>query len=188
MATTGDLAHNPGMCPDWELNHRPFGSQPTFNLLSNTSQDSEFFCKTSNHTGDSAPLQPRFGTLNLLAFPKIKITFEREEISDHWWDLGKYVGAGDGNWENGGRSHGAYFEGDSGILVLCTMFLVSCIFFNKCLYFSYYLAGYLLGRVIYLNVHLSFTWSDVTSCLLSLLRPQRKACLPYIILSSEYSW
>ena len=22
-----DLAHNPGMCPDWELNRRPFGSQ-----------------------------------------------------------------------------------------------------------------------------------------------------------------
>ena len=25
-APTGDLAHNPGMCPDWELNQRPFGS------------------------------------------------------------------------------------------------------------------------------------------------------------------
>ena len=24
---TGDLAHNPGMCPDWEWNQRPFGSQ-----------------------------------------------------------------------------------------------------------------------------------------------------------------
>ena len=24
---TGDLAHNPGMCPDWESNSRPFGSQ-----------------------------------------------------------------------------------------------------------------------------------------------------------------
>ena len=24
---TGDLAHNPGMCPDWESNWRPFGSQ-----------------------------------------------------------------------------------------------------------------------------------------------------------------
>ena len=23
----GDLACNPGMCPDWELNQRPFGSQ-----------------------------------------------------------------------------------------------------------------------------------------------------------------
>ena len=24
---TGDQAHNPGMCPDWESNQRPFGSQ-----------------------------------------------------------------------------------------------------------------------------------------------------------------
>ena len=24
---TGDLACNPGMCPDWELNQQPFGSQ-----------------------------------------------------------------------------------------------------------------------------------------------------------------
>ena len=27
MPSTGDLACNPGMCPDWELNQRPFGSQ-----------------------------------------------------------------------------------------------------------------------------------------------------------------
>ena len=26
-STTGDLAHNPGMYPDWESNWRPFGSQ-----------------------------------------------------------------------------------------------------------------------------------------------------------------
>ena len=25
IAPTGDLACNPGMCPDWELNWRPFG-------------------------------------------------------------------------------------------------------------------------------------------------------------------
>ena len=24
MPHTGDLAHNPGMCPDWELNQQPF--------------------------------------------------------------------------------------------------------------------------------------------------------------------
>ena len=27
MSPTGDLAHNPGMCPDWESNWLPFGSQ-----------------------------------------------------------------------------------------------------------------------------------------------------------------
>ena len=27
MTPTGGLTHNPGMCPDWELNWRPFGLQ-----------------------------------------------------------------------------------------------------------------------------------------------------------------
>ena len=97
------------------------------------------FWKKSNHPGDSAPLQPRFGTRWLLAFPKTKITFAREEISGCQWDPGRYDGTADGDWENCVRSQGAYFEGDWGIFVLCTMFLVSCIFFNKCLCFSYYM-------------------------------------------------
>ena len=105
----------------------------------------EFFGKTSNHPGDSAPQQPRFGTRWLLAFPKTKITFEREEISDCQWDSGKYNGTADGDWENCVRSQGAYFERDSGIFVLCTMFIVSCIF-NNCIYFSYNMAGYFLDR------------------------------------------
>ena len=41
-----------------------------------------FFGKTSHHPGLSAPLQPRFGPLWLLAFPKAKITIEREEICE----------------------------------------------------------------------------------------------------------
>ena len=40
------------------------------------------FGETSNHPGGSAPLQPRFGALQLLSSPKTKITFEREGISD----------------------------------------------------------------------------------------------------------
>jgi len=36
-----------------------------------------FFGKASNHPGLSAPLQPRFGYLRLLDFPKAKITVER---------------------------------------------------------------------------------------------------------------
>ena len=27
MPPAADLARNPDMCPDWELNHQPFGSQ-----------------------------------------------------------------------------------------------------------------------------------------------------------------
>jgi len=39
-----------------------------------------FFGKTSHHPGLSAPLQPTFGSLRLLAFPKAKIAFESEKI------------------------------------------------------------------------------------------------------------
>ena len=92
------------------------------------------------------PTTAQIKGLRLLAFPKTKITFEREEISDHQWDSGKYDEAAEGHWENCVRSQGAHFEGDWGITVLCTVFLVSCIFFNICLYFVYYMAGYLLNR------------------------------------------
>ena len=71
-----------------------------------------------------SPLQPRFGALWLLAFPKTKITFEREEISDHQWDKGKYDRTADDEWENCVRSQGVYIEGDWGIIVLSKMFLV----------------------------------------------------------------
>ena len=99
----------------------------------------EFCGETSNQPGDSAPPEPSFGALQLLAFPKTKITFEREEISDHQQDSGKYDGAADGDWRTvwgpkvltlkGLRHHCPM------MCTLCTMFLVSCILFNKCLYF-----------------------------------------------------
>ena len=47
-----------------------------------TSLMQAFFRKASPHQGLSAPLQPRFGSLRLLAFPKAKIDFEREEICE----------------------------------------------------------------------------------------------------------
>ena len=102
----------------------------------NITSYAEFFGKTSNHPGDSAPLQPRFGALQLLAFPKTKITFERKESSGRRWDSGKYNMAADAcDWENCVRSRDAYIEWDWDVIVLCTMFLVNCIFFNKCVYF-----------------------------------------------------
>ena len=57
----------------------------------------EYFGKTLNHPGDSVPLKPRFSTLKLLAFSKTKIKFEREEISDCWWNSGKYEKVADGD-------------------------------------------------------------------------------------------
>ena len=114
----------------------------------------EFFGKTSNRLDDSATLQPRFGTLWLLAFPKTKITFEREEIfftifslyvfsvyffidgfiSNHQQDSGKYNREADVGWENCVRSPGACFEGVYIVIVL--LYNASCILFSKCLYFS----------------------------------------------------
>jgi len=41
-----------------------------------------FFGKTSHHPGLSAPLQTRFGSLQLLAFLETETAIEREEISD----------------------------------------------------------------------------------------------------------
>jgi len=38
-----------------------------------------FSGKISHHPGVSAPLQPRFGSLRLLVFPKAKIAVESEE-------------------------------------------------------------------------------------------------------------
>jgi hypothetical protein len=41
-----------------------------------------FFGKTSHQPGLSAPQQPRYGSLRLLAFPKAKIAVETEVISE----------------------------------------------------------------------------------------------------------
>ena len=105
------------------------------------------FDKISNHSGDLAPLQPRCGTLRLLAFPQTKITFKREEILDRQWDSGKYNGAADGDWENCVRSQGAYFEGDWGAIVLSTMFLfffwVALYFLNYFMYNVFYILYFL---------------------------------------------
>ena len=57
---------------DWQFHHD--------NVPAHASRLMQFFCETSNHPGDSAPLQPRFGTLQLPAFLKTKITFERERF------------------------------------------------------------------------------------------------------------
>ena len=38
QAPTGALAHNPAMCPDWELNLQPFGSLVALSPLRQTVQ------------------------------------------------------------------------------------------------------------------------------------------------------
>ena len=85
------------------------------------------FWETSNHPGDSAPLQLKFGALWLLAFPKIKVTFEREEISDHWWNSGKLdrVADGDGRTVWGPKVPTLQGTEASMSYVRCFLYLVS---------------------------------------------------------------
>ena len=80
---------------DWQLHHD--------NVPAHASCLVQSFWWNINSWRWLSPLQPRFGSLQLLAFPKTKITFEREEISDCWRDSGKY-GAGNGGWEKCMRS------------------------------------------------------------------------------------
>ena len=90
------------------------------------------FGETSNHPGDSASLQPRFGAWWLLAIPKLKSPLKGKrfqtisEIQENM--MGQLIAIGRAAW-------GAYFERDWGVIVLCAMFLVSCVSFSKCLFF-----------------------------------------------------
>ena len=45
--TTGDLACSPGMCPDWELNWWPLGSQVGAQATNHTSQGKRLYCLNS---------------------------------------------------------------------------------------------------------------------------------------------
>ena len=67
----------------------------------------------------------------------------------------------DDNWKTCVKNQGAYFEGEGGIIVLCIILPVSHMFFTKCLYFSYCMAGYLLDRPCLL-VTLFFLESSVS--------------------------
>ena len=108
------------MIGDWQLH---CDNAPTY--ASRLVQS--FFDKTSSHPGDPTPLQPRFGALWCLAFPKTKIPFEREEVSDCWWDSGKYDRAADGDWENCVRSQVPTLKGSEASLsyAQCFLYLVS---------------------------------------------------------------
>ena len=56
---------------DWHIHHK------TTHLLMHHIL-CRVFCQNSNHPGDSAPMQLRFGALWLLTSPKTTITFEKE--------------------------------------------------------------------------------------------------------------
>ena len=122
---------------DWQLYH---------NTSTDAAHCAEFFGETSSQPDYSAPLQPRSGTLQHLSFPKSKITFERDEISGHGWDLGNYHMAVHGDWERtvcGPKVPTLKGTEVSLSHVQCFLYLLSCSI-NVCV--SYYMAVYILER------------------------------------------
>ena len=115
---------------DWQLHHD--------NVPAHTSCLAQsFLAKHQIIQVIQPPYSPDLVLCNFWLFPKLKSPLKGKRLpSDCRWDSGKHNGAAYSDWENYVRSQGADFEGDWNVIVLCTMFLVSCIFFNKCLYFS----------------------------------------------------
>ena len=60
-------------------------------------------------------------------FPKLKSPLKGKKFQTIDGIQENTMGAADGDWENCVRSHSAYLEGDWGVIVLCTVFLVSSI-------------------------------------------------------------
>ena len=125
---------------DWQLHHDSTRAHPS-HLMQKCWQN----IKSPRWLSS---LQPRFGTLKLLAFPKTKIISEGEEISDHWWDSGKYDGTAVDDLENCVRFQGAYFKGDWGVIFLCTSFLHS--------------ASSSINVSIFLSARLNTFWTELS--------------------------
>ena len=84
----------------------------------------EFFGETSNHPGDSGPLQPRFDALDFWLFPKLKSPLKGkrfqtiDEIQEN--TMGQLMAIERTVW----GPKVPTFEQDWGIIVPCTMFLI----------------------------------------------------------------
>ena len=95
----------------------------------------EFLVKHQITEETQPPYSPDLAPCDFRLIPKLKSLLKGRDIRQ-LLRFRKIQRSSDGDGENCVRSQGAYFEGDWGIIVLCMVFLVSCIFFNKCLYFS----------------------------------------------------
>ena len=80
---------------------------------------------------------PDLASCDLWLFPKLKSPLKGKRFQKRWqsswWHLRELCEVPRCLLWRGLRHH-------------CPMYSVSCIFFSKCLYFSYYMAGYLLDR------------------------------------------
>ena len=129
---------------DWQLHHN--------NVPAHTPCHMQIFGETSNHPGDSAPLTAHLWCPAIFGFfqnynhfckgrdfrPLMRF---RKIWQGSWWWLGELCEVPRYLLWRGLRCH-------------CLMYSVSCIFFNKCLYFSYYVTGYFLDRPLTYGVYI----------------------------------
>ena len=126
---------------DWQLHHD--------NVPINALHLKQSFLVKHQITQVTQPCySPDLVPWKLWIFPKLKLSLKGkrfqtiDEIRENI--MGQLMVTGRSVWSS--TMPGTGMSGWRAIIVLCTMFLISCIFFNKCLYFSHYMAGYLLDR------------------------------------------
>ena len=116
-----------------------------------TASPESFFGKYQITQVTQASYCPDLESCDIWLFPKLESPLKGKRFQTISENQEYTIGAADGD-QNCVRSQGAYFEGDWGIIVLYTMFLVSLINVS---YFSYYMTGYLLDRLhkIYMFIY-----------------------------------
>ena len=126
---------------DWQLHHDNTPTHASGLLQS-------FLAKHQIAQVTQPPYSPDLGPCDFWLFPKLKWPLKGQRFQTPQWYSGQYDGAVDGDWKNNMRFQGAYFED---VIVPCTMFPVSCIFFTKYLYF-FSLCGWIpSGQTSYIH-------------------------------------
>ena len=136
---------------NWQLHHD--------NVPAHVSHLVQFFGETSNHSGDSAPLQPTFGVKFCLS-PKLKSPLKgrrfqlineiQENMTSSWWRLGELCEVPRCLLWRELRRH-------------CPPYSVSSYFVSSSInvYFSYYMAGYFLDR-LHMSLFMSSTYISIS--------------------------
>ena len=119
---------------DWQLHHNNTPAHASY-LMQN------FLAKHQTIQVTQPFYSPDLASCDFWLFPKLKSSLKGnrcqtiDEIQEN--TTGQLMVIGGTVW----GSKVSIFEGDWGIIVLCTILFVYCSFFNKCLDFLYYMAG-----------------------------------------------
>ena len=120
---------------DWQLHHNNAPAHASHLMQS-------FLAKHQTTQVTQPPYIPELVPRDFWLFPKLKSPLKGKryqtinEIQENMMgqlmaistkDIAESFEQWERHWENCVRSKGAFFEGDCGIIVLCTMFLASCI-------------------------------------------------------------